>query len=275
MSRKKMTVKDFLDSKGKRQLSVLFVHNVQEALAAEKAGIDMIIAAYDIPKHGIHATLNDVIKMREAAPNCFFQSAVPHLTFASEYELIKGSYKLLDLGIDCIYCANSTQWIKAMRRENIPVISHVGLIPSKASWLGGFRAIGKTAEEAISVLRHTLELEEVGVIGVELEVVPTKVAAEITKRTKMITMSMGSGSDCDAQYLFANDVLGYTQDHIPRHSRIYRQFNKEYERLQNERISAFKEFHIDTINKKFNDPKITVSIEDEEYEKFIKLIEKL
>ncbi|SVC35530.1 uncharacterized protein METZ01_LOCUS288384, partial [marine metagenome] len=28
MSRKKMTVKDFLDAKGKRQLSVLFVHNV-------------------------------------------------------------------------------------------------------------------------------------------------------------------------------------------------------------------------------------------------------
>ena len=235
----------------------------------------MIIAAYDIPQHGIHATLEDVIKMREAAPNCFFQSAVPHLTFASEYELIKGSFKLLDLGIDCIYCANSIQWIKAMRRENIPVISHVGLIPSKATWLGGFRAIGKTANEAIEVLRHTLELEDAGVIGVELEVVPTKVASEITKRTKMITMSMGSGSDCDAQYLFANDVLGYTTGHIPRHSRIYRQFNKEYEKLQKERVAAFKEFHSDTINKKFNDPQITVSIDNKEYENFLHLVEKL
>ena len=275
MSRKKMTVKDFLDSKGKRQLSVLFVHNVEEALAAEEAGIDMIIAAYDIPQHGINATLQDVIKMREAAPNCFFQSAVPHLTFASEYELIKGSFKLLDLGIDCIYCANSIDWIKAMRKENIPVISHVGLIPSKATWLGGFRAIGKTAEEASEVLKHTLELEEAGVIGVELEVVPTKVAGEITKRTKMITMSMGSGSDCDAQYLFANDVLGYTKDHIPRHSRIYRDFKKEYNKLHNERVGAFKEFHNDTINRNFNDPKITVGIEDSEFEKFLKLSKKL
>ena len=98
---------------------------------------------------------------------------------------------------------------------------------------------------------------------------------EITKRTKMITMSMGSGSDCDAQYLFANDVLGYTKDHIPRHSRIYRQFNIEYQRLQKERVAAFKEFHNDTINKKFNDPKITVSIETQEYEKFLKLAEEL
>ena len=60
MKRKRLTVKEFLECKGKRQLSVLFVHNVEEASAAEEAGIDMIIAAYDIPQYGIHATLNDV-----------------------------------------------------------------------------------------------------------------------------------------------------------------------------------------------------------------------
>ena len=96
MKRKRLTVKEFLECKGKRQLSVLFVHNVEEASAAEEAGIDMIIAAYDIPQYGIHATLNDVVEMRKAAPNCFFQSAVPHLTFASETELIRGAYKLVE-----------------------------------------------------------------------------------------------------------------------------------------------------------------------------------
>ena len=178
------------------------------------------------------------------------------------------------LDIDCVYCANSVDWIKAMRRENIPVIGHVGLVPSKSSWLGGFRAVGKTSEEALKVLNDTLELEDAGVIGVELEVVPRKVAAEITKRTKIITMSMGSGSDCDAQYLFANDVLGYTQDHVPRHARIYRNFRAEFDKLQNERVSAFKEFHSDTVNQTFNDPKITVGIEDKEYEEFLKLADK-
>ena len=269
MKRKRLTVKEFLDSKGKRQLSVLFVHNVEEASAAEEAGIDMIIAAYDIPQYGIHATLNDVVEMRKAAPNCFFQ-----LTFASETELIRGAYKLMALDIDCVYCANSVNWIKAMRRENIPVIGHVGLVPSKSTWLGGFRAVGKTSREALKVLNDTLELEDAGVIGVELEVVPRKVAAEITKRTKIITMSMGSGSDCDAQYLFANDVLGYTQGHVPRHARIYRNFKAEFDKLQNERVSAFKEFHSDTVNQTFNDPKITVGIEDKEYEEFLKLADK-
>ena len=32
-----------------------------------------------------------------------------------------------------------------------------------------------------------------------------------------------------------------------------------------ERVSAFKEFHDDTVNQKFNDPKITVKIDEGEY----------
>ena len=86
---------------------------------------------------------------------------------------------------------------------------------------------------------------------------------------------MGSGSDCDGQYLFANDVLGYTQGHVPRHARVYRNFREEFEKLQKERVNAFKEYHDDAINKKFNDPKITVDIEVSEYEKFLEMAEKI
>ena len=275
MARKKLTVYDYLNCKGKRQLSNLFVHTVDEAAAAEEAGIDYIVAAHDVPQYEIYATLNDVKRMRKAAPNCFMQSGGP-VAPASEYEAIKFAYEYLSFGADCIYVGNySLKWIKAMRRENIPTISHVGLIPGKSTWIGGFRAIGKTAEEAIGVLRHTLELQDAGVIGVEFEVVPPKVAAIVTKKTDIIIMSMGSGSDCDAQFLFSNDVLGWTEGHTPRHARVYRNFKKEYERLQKERVSAFKEFHQDTIDRNFNDPKITVPIDDREFDKFLELSEKI
>jgi hypothetical protein len=40
-------------------------------------------------------------------------------------------------------------------------------------------------------------------------------------------------------------------------------------------VQAFKEFHEDTVNKKFSDPKINVSIESQEYEKFLELVEKI
>ena len=275
MKRKKLTVYDYLRTKGKRQLSALFVHNVEEAKAAEEAGIDMICTSHDAPQYGVFATFEDLKRIREAAPSCFMQSGGA-VSVASEYEAMKLSHKYLEIGADCIYGGTwSYKWIKALRDENIPINSHVGLVPGKATWIGGYRAIGKTAEEATGVLKHTLELQDAGVIGVELEVVPPKVAAIITKKVNILTLSMGSGSDCDGQYLFANDVLGYTQGHMPRHARVYRNFREEYAKLQKERVNAFKEYHDDAINKKFNDTKITVGIEDSEYEKFLELAEKI
>ena len=275
MTRKKLTTYDYLASKGKRQLSNIFVHSKEEAAAAEEAGIDFIGGAHDQPQHGVNATLDEVKKIRAAAPSCYMMAA-KNIPAASEYEAIKFAHEYLSFGVDCIYVGNySLEWIKAMRRENIPTISHVGLIPGKATWIGGYRAIGKTADEAIGVLRHTLELEDAGVVGVEFEVVPPKVAAIVTKKTKIITMSMGSGSDCDAQFLFSNDILGWTEGHMPRHARVYRDFKKEHAKLQKERVAAFKEFHQDTLDKNFNDPKITVGIEDKEYEKFLEMAEKI
>jgi len=275
MSRKKLTVYDYLKSKGKRQLSAIFVHNVEEAKAAEEAEIDMICTSHDAPQFGVNTSFEELKRIREAAPNCFMQSG-GSVKPASEYEAMKLCHKYQSIGADCVYVGSwSYKWIKALRAENIPMNSHVGLVPGNATWIGGYRAIGKTAEEAVGVLRHTLELQDAGAIGVEFEVVPPKVAAIVTKKVNIITLSMGSGSDCDGQYLFGNDVLGYTEGHMPRHARVYRDFKKEHARLQKERIDAFKEFHEDTINKNFNDPKITVGIEDKEYEKFLELAEKI
>ena len=203
-------------------------------------------------------TFDELKRIREAAPSCFMQSGTAN-NIASEYDAMKISHKYLEIGADVIYGGNwSYKIIRGLREENIPINSHVGLVPGKATWIGGFRAIGKTADEAVGVLKHTLELQEAGAIGVELEVVPPKVAEVITKKVEIMTLSMGSGSGCDGQYLFGNDVLGYTEGHMPRHARIYKNFKKEFAKLQEERVSAFKEFHKDTIEKNFNDPKITV-----------------
>jgi len=77
-------------------------------------------------------------------------------------------------------------------------------------------------------------------------------------------------------FLSFNDIQSdYYQ--IPQSDleRIKKEEEKEREKLQKERVTAFKEFHSDTVNKKFNDPKITIGIEDREYEKFLELAEKI
>ena len=275
MTKKKLTVYELLKLKGKKQIHEVFVNSVEEAIAAEEAGMDIIVAAYGMPQYGIYNTLEDVIRIRAAAPNTHLMSAAPEKSFASSTEAIRAAYLLMSNGCDSFYTNNSSQLISDLRRENIPVVSHVGLIPGKATWIGGFRAIGKTAEEAIDVVRHTMELDSAGAIGVEVEVIPPRVAEIITKKVKLLTISMGSGSTCDGQYLFSQDVLGYTKGHMPRHARIYRNFSKEFERLHQERVNAYKEYINDVEEKKFNDPKITVGINDKEFDKFLNLAEKI
>ena len=272
--KKKLTVYDLLKLKGVRQIHEVYVNNVEEAIAAEEAGIDMICTAYDMPHHGIFGKLDDVKRIRDAAPNTHLMSAAPEKSYATADEAVRAAYKLLSIGCDSFYTNNSSSIIKNLRKEKVPVISHVGLIPGHVNWIGGFRAIGKNANEAIQVLEHALELDDAGAIGLEVEVVPPKVAEIITKKVKLLTISMGSGSGCDGQYLFSQDILGYNTGHVPRHSRIYRNFKKEFDKLHVERVDAYKEFIKDTEDKKFNDPKITVEIEDKEYESFLKLSEK-
>ena len=272
--KKKLTVYDLLKLKGIRQIHEVYVNNVEEAIAAEEAGIDMICTAYDMPHHGIFGKLDDVKRIRDAAPNTHLMSAAPEKSYATADEAVRAAYKLLSIGCDSFYTNNSSSIIKNLRKEKVPVISHVGLIPGHVNWIGGFRAIGKNANEAIQVLEHALELDDAGAIGLEVEVVPPKVAEIITKKVKLLTISMGSGSGCDGQYLFSQDILGYNTGHVPRHSRIYRNFKKEFDKLHVERVNAYKEFIKDTEDKKFNDPKITVEIEDKEYESFLKLSDK-
>jgi 3-methyl-2-oxobutanoate hydroxymethyltransferase len=95
------------------------------------------------------------------------------------------------------------------------------------------------------VWKQVEAFEAAGAFAVEMEVVAANLAAEITKRTSMLTISLGSGRGCDAQYLFSADLLGENRGHIPRHAKTYRNFAAEHDRLQEERIAAYAEYIAD------------------------------
>jgi 3-methyl-2-oxobutanoate hydroxymethyltransferase len=189
------------------------------------------------------------------------------LVTAEDY--LRAAHRAMRIGGDCVYCAASLDTVERLAAEGIPVVGHVGLIPSKATWTGGFRAVGKTAESALAVYQNVLSLEAAGAFAAELEVVPARVAAEIARRTSLLMFSMGAGPGGDAQYLFAEDVLGYTRGHRPRHARAYRDFRAEYDRLQAERIAAFREFAADVASGAYPAPQHTVPIDDAEFQTFL------
>ena len=187
--------------RGLGQMTMLYVETEDEAAAAAAAGIDIlsIIGPLWTPE------------MRVAAGNCFVQVGLLYGDLVTTEDYLRAGHAGLKLGGDCFYCAAGLPTIRAMTDEGLPVIGHIGLVPSKATWTGGFRAVGKTAVQALGVLQAALALQAAGAIGAEIEVVPDRVAAEIARRTDLLLFSMGAGAGCDAQYLFAEDVLGCTR----------------------------------------------------------------
>jgi 3-methyl-2-oxobutanoate hydroxymethyltransferase len=151
--------------------------------------------------------------------------------------------------------------IEVLAREGVPVICHVGLVPPKSTWTGGFRAVGKTTEQAKMIWRQVQAFEAAGAYAVELEVVPAPLASAISQRTSMVTISLGSGAGCDVQYLFSADLLGENRGHVPRHAKQYRDFGTERDRLQNERVAAYKEFIADVSNGSFPEDRHIVGMD--------------
>jgi 3-methyl-2-oxobutanoate hydroxymethyltransferase len=257
------TVADIRAMKARgEKISMLFVTTPEEAAAASVAGIHMlsIESRFMSPE------------MREAAGDCFIQVGLLYGKLVTAEDYLREAFYFRDMGGDCYYCAASLDIQKVLCDNAIPIVAHVGLIPSQCTWTGGFKAVGKTAESAKAVWDHVKRLESIGAFGAELEVVPDRVAKVISENTPLIMLGMGAGPWADAQYLFTEDVLGYGQNHKPRHAKTYRNFRAEYDRLQQERIAAFKELKADIDDGSYPEPQHIVSIKDEEFETFLRQV---
>lgn len=260
MPRKCPTVADLRALKGKRQLTMLRIFTLDEAAAAEAAGIDIVSAPIDLVSHP---------RYREVAPGLFSMTGVDHRASGTREDYLRFAGTALMAGADALYCSGGLETVRFLAQEHIPVVGHVGLVPSRNTWTGGFRAVGKTADQALALYEECLAYEDAGAFAVEIEVVPEAVATEISRRLKKLLLwSMGSGAGCDVQYLFAMDILGDHKDHMPRHSKVYRNFAAEHERLQRERIAAFTEFRRDVETGAFPERRHLLAISDTELSNF-------
>jgi len=254
--RKKYTVHDLRALKGKRCLTHIHVKTPEEAAAAEAAGIDLMSCPFDNP--AAQARLPELIA---AAPNSFISGSTPH-GLASREEAIRIGFRALELGASSVYCSASPYIIEGMARERIPVVGHLGMVPRHVTWTN-YRAIGRTVEEAKALYGEMKRLENAGAYAAELEVVPHNLASWLCSQTSMILMSLGSGTGCDTQFLFSDDILGEYDERLPRHAKAYRNFLEAYRRLQQERVAAFKEYAEDVKEGRFPGPNNLVSMDED------------
>lgn len=260
MPKQRLTIADVRALKGKHQFVMVRVETFEELEAAERAGVDMVSLPPEI-------VLDP--RFRDIAPTVF---AVPGGNFydlVTEDDWVRWAFRLYRAGADAVYCSASLAKIKRLADESIPVIAHVGLIPSRVTWTGGFKAVGTSAASAMQVYRSVEQLEAAGAFGAEIEVVPAEVASEISRRTSLFMVSMGAGTGGDCQYLFSEDLLGQNRGHVPRHAKQYRNFAAEYDRLQAERVAAYKEFLADVRSGAYPEPRHLVSVDPAQFQQFL------
>jgi 3-methyl-2-oxobutanoate hydroxymethyltransferase len=255
------TIADLRARKGRGQMTMLRYFTLDEAAAAEAAGIDIA----SVPP----ALLCDP-RYRDAAPGVFSMTGKAHPEAGTADDYLRFCGTMLQAGADALYCSGSLQTVEYLAREYVPIVGHVGLVPSRATWTGGFRAVGKTAADAVALYHECRRYQDAGAFAVEIEVVPVEVASAISARLDLLLWSMGAGPGCDAQYLFAEDILGENRGHLPRHAKVYRNFAAEYDRLQAERIAAFAEFRADVESGAFPEAGHVVTMNAREHEAFLK-----
>jgi 3-methyl-2-oxobutanoate hydroxymethyltransferase len=124
--------------------------------------------------------------------------------------------------------------VAAIVAAGVPVMAHIGFTPQSEHGLGGYRVQGR-GEAAERLIGDALALEEAGAFAVVLEMVPSDVAAQVTKELRVPTIGIGAGPDCDAQVLVWQDMAGLNNGPKPR-------FVKRYADLRSVLAGAAQDF---------------------------------
>ena len=194
--------------------------------------------------------------------------------YSSKTVALRAALDAMEAGADSIMCQWSLKFVEAVASAGIPIEGHVGLVLRKSTWTGGLRAVGKTVEEAVQIYREMKDLENAGAWGVECEVIPAPIMRELSKRTTLITASIGSGFGGDIQLLFAVDLLGDGKPPFPRHAKQYCDLYAMRQEIQKTRIAAFKEFVTEVQSGAFPGPEHTVDVGQDVVDGFLEAIEK-
>jgi 3-methyl-2-oxobutanoate hydroxymethyltransferase len=111
--------------------------------------------------------------------------------------------------------------IRFLADRGVPVLGHVGLQPQSVHALGGFRAQGRSEEDAARILADARAVAASGAFAVVVEGTTETLAREITAAIDIPTIGIGASAACDGQILVTEDILGLFTEFKPRFVKRY------------------------------------------------------
>ena len=137
---------------------------------------------------------------------------------------VRSAGRLVRAGADAVKIEGGRAMAPAARAiadAGVPVMGHIGLQPQTSRLSGGYRARGRTAEEAAGLVEDARSLEEAGAFSIVLEMVAREAAEAVTSAVGVPTIGIGSGAGCDGQVLVLHDLLGIYDRISPRFAKRY------------------------------------------------------
>lgn len=251
------TVADLRTLKGcGRHAAQVTAETVDEAAAAEAAGIEMVVCR-----------AANVAKVREGSKKVFVTAALGFADAVTPDEILRAAFSAVVAGADAVITGRGLDTVRMLADEQIPVMGHLGFVPRKSTWVGGVRAVGKTADEALALFDRFRRLEDAGAFAVECEVIPAAAMAEINRRTGLVTVSLGSGKDADVIFLFTSDICGEAK-RLPRHARAWGNLASLHQAVRDERVRALSGFRADVAAGGFPAAGETAGMADDEIARF-------
>jgi 3-methyl-2-oxobutanoate hydroxymethyltransferase len=150
---------------------------------------------------------------------------------------------------------------RAIVAAGIPVMGHVGLTPQTATALGGYRAQGRSAQDAARVAADALALQDAGCFSMVFEAIPSDVAAELMTRIEVPVIGIGAGPATDGQVLVFHDLLGIREG-------LGARFVKRYADLQDEMVAGVAAFAADVRSRRYPEPQHGYAIDQAELSAF-------
>ena len=119
--------------------------------------------------------------------------------------------------------AEMAETIRYLVDRGVPVMGHVGLKPQSVNTLGGFRAQGRTEEEAIQVMKDAKAVTEAGAFSLVIEGTIEPVARAVSAAIAIPAIGIGASPHCDGQVLVTEDILGLAGEISPKFVKRYAQ----------------------------------------------------
>jgi 3-methyl-2-oxobutanoate hydroxymethyltransferase len=269
----KLPITELAELKARRQPIVMVTaYDAPSGRLADEAGVDLILvgdsAAMTVLGHDstVPASMDEMIVLTRAVTRGSHRPLVvadmPFGSFqVSDAEAVTNAIRFVkEAGADAVKLEGagpSLSRVAAIVGAGIPVMGHVGLTPQSATALGGFKAQGRTAEQARRLVDDARALEAAGCFSLVLEAVPVAVAEEITRRLTIPTIGIGAGAGTDGQVLVWHDLLGLYNGPSPR-------FVKRYADLATTIRDAVSAYADDVRERRFPEEVHTYSMSDEE-----------